>query len=525
MPLWTNFCGTHRTKIFSRIWSRKSNWTTFRPYRSCRPTPRRTLKIWQNLKFPISISHTTQGALFLANWLVNPTADGPFSFYRLLEEQITSIDLSSFTRKLRQVRERLDRTEGRFVGPALDNEALFLDQVSLIKKQQPWQTLTMNTRLLRWNKWWWRWSSRFANSTAVSCRSKRRQSSTRCPWEKPWGPCSNRCVTLRRSFKQWQRHCLFKASKASEFLRSEGPLLIDTLTDKYVNETVGLIDGYVERVINLTENYVGRWVARFVLGPLSLPFNTNRGCFTGASLWVEVTTPRPWPCATRSSTPSTGSGLASGGAIFSFCPALRSPSAWCPFTESPRPIPVPSSNLRRAKDSLSAGPATKRKGDTDATPASTCQIRPTTERDILIKWDQLHFFHSNLREMASSCNSLIFQDRENRFQDMAPRSYTHQTSREHVQVEGLFRPPSPFQLCVIDVVGLVSEELPSGRPPSKRRTSALHVESQPRRVREAAALLLSFGPRSSRRSPALARPKRQTLGPNEDAVTVTLWKH
>lgn len=65
-------------------------------------------------------------------------------------------------------------------------------------------------------------------------------------------------MTLRRSFKQWQRHCLFKASKASEFLRSEGPLLIDTLTDKYVNETVGLIDGYVERVINLTENYVGR---------------------------------------------------------------------------------------------------------------------------------------------------------------------------------------------------------------------------------------------------------------------------
>jgi len=50
----------------------------------------------------------------------------------------------------------------------------------------------------------------------------------------------------------------FQASKASEFLRNEGPTLIDTLTDKYVNETVMLIDGYVERVINLTENYVGR---------------------------------------------------------------------------------------------------------------------------------------------------------------------------------------------------------------------------------------------------------------------------
>jgi len=52
--------------------------------------------------------------------------------FRLLEQQITSIDLASFTRKLRQVRERLGRTQGSIVGPAIDNEALFLDQMEQV---------------------------------------------------------------------------------------------------------------------------------------------------------------------------------------------------------------------------------------------------------------------------------------------------------------------------------------------------------------------------------------------------------
>ena len=34
--------------------------------------------------------------------------------------------------------------------------------------------------------------------------------------------------------------------------------MIDTLANRYVNETVGLIDAYVERVINYTTNYVGK---------------------------------------------------------------------------------------------------------------------------------------------------------------------------------------------------------------------------------------------------------------------------
>ena len=53
--------------------------------------------------------------------------------FRLIDQQITSIDLASFTRKLRQVRERLGRTQGSIVGPAIDNEALFLDQMEQVK--------------------------------------------------------------------------------------------------------------------------------------------------------------------------------------------------------------------------------------------------------------------------------------------------------------------------------------------------------------------------------------------------------
>ena len=71
------------------------------------------------------------------------------------------------------------------------------------------------------------------------------------------------------SMREALRGLLKQASKASEFLRSEGPQLIDTLAEKYVNETVGLIDVYVERVINMTENYVGR------CEPLSRSYNAT----------------------------------------------------------------------------------------------------------------------------------------------------------------------------------------------------------------------------------------------------------
>jgi hypothetical protein len=38
---------------------------------------------------------------------------------------------------LLQVRERLGRTQGSIVGPAIDNEALFLDQMEQVPAERP----------------------------------------------------------------------------------------------------------------------------------------------------------------------------------------------------------------------------------------------------------------------------------------------------------------------------------------------------------------------------------------------------
>ncbi len=51
-------------------------------------------------------------------------------YTRLMQEQITSLDLNTFIQKLRQVKNRLSSTNRRIVGPAIENEILFLEQVS-----------------------------------------------------------------------------------------------------------------------------------------------------------------------------------------------------------------------------------------------------------------------------------------------------------------------------------------------------------------------------------------------------------
>ncbi len=65
------------------------------------------------------------------------------------------------------------------------------------------------------------------------------------------------------------RGLIKQATAASDFLRTEGPQLVDTLANSYVNETIGLIDAYVVRVINHTQEYVGK------CGPLSNSYNAT----------------------------------------------------------------------------------------------------------------------------------------------------------------------------------------------------------------------------------------------------------
>ncbi len=158
-------------------------------------------------------------------------SDLNFSQYtQLLEEQITAIDLGQFTSRLRQIRERLDRTQARLVGPAMDNEALFLDQM---------QRVVMDMKLAM-------------KDLVNSVEALEQEASHSTP-------------NLRESLRSLIR----QATAATQFLRKEGPQLVDRLTDQYVNETVGLIDVYVDRVINYTRNRVGR------CEPLSNSYNAT----------------------------------------------------------------------------------------------------------------------------------------------------------------------------------------------------------------------------------------------------------
>lgn len=151
-------------------------------------------------------------------------------YTQLLEEKITGVDLSEFTNGLRRVRERLSRNQARLVGPAIDNEALFLDQM---------QRVVMDMKLA---------SKDLVNS--VEALEKEARHST---------------PNLRETLKA----LITQATKATQFLRSEGPELIDRLADQYVAETVGLIDDYVDRVINHTQTRVGR------CEPLSTSYNAT----------------------------------------------------------------------------------------------------------------------------------------------------------------------------------------------------------------------------------------------------------
>ena len=53
-------------------------------------------------------------------------------YTRLFQQQITRIDLNDFIERLREVRQKLDRSELRLVGSALENEALFLENMNSV---------------------------------------------------------------------------------------------------------------------------------------------------------------------------------------------------------------------------------------------------------------------------------------------------------------------------------------------------------------------------------------------------------
>lgn len=152
-------------------------------------------------------------------------------YTRLMQEQITNLDLDMFIQKLKRVRGRLRQTnDGRPVARILDNRILFLESMQNVVVQievgirQLQSSVELLERDAKFNK-----------------------------------------VTMREALQG----LIKQATAASKFLRTEGPELVDTLANSYVNETIGQIDDYVNRVVNYTTNFIGR------CEPLSVSFNAT----------------------------------------------------------------------------------------------------------------------------------------------------------------------------------------------------------------------------------------------------------
>lgn len=266
-------------------------------------------------------------------------SDLNFSQYtELLKERITEIDLAKFTSRLRQVRERLSRNQARLVGPAIDNEALFLDQM---------QRVVMDMKL----------AMRDLDNSVKALEKEAKHT-------KP-----NLREALRGLIKQ--------ATKATKFLREEGPQLVDKLTDQYVNETVGLIDTYVDRVINHTHGHVGR------CDPLSTSYNA-----TVIAVCNQIVDP------------FNGVWTSVGWCLLFFLPgivlAMSLVSLYRKSEAYPGPL-VESIAVEETQQAQSAHAKKKRRG----------HRRNASEY---------------LPDSAHYRAGYSYQDRENRFRDMAPRN-------------------------------------------------------------------------------------------------------
>ena len=152
-------------------------------------------------------------------------------FTTLLENEITKIDLNTFIRRLKELKEQVYSFEAtRPIAPKLENEALWLGQMNDVVEEMK---VTVK------------------NLTVVVAEleeiSKFNKSSMR------------EAITA----------LLSQANRATEMIQTEGPELISSLTDQYVTETVDIIDDYVLRVTDKIQNEVG------FCAPISTSYNAT----------------------------------------------------------------------------------------------------------------------------------------------------------------------------------------------------------------------------------------------------------
>ena len=160
-------------------------------------------------------------------------------YTHLIQEKITSIDLGSFISRLHIIRDRLPIDSQ--ASTLIANEALYLKGMEALVVEMTSATKQLQQKIIELEK-----DAKFDQST------------------------------MREALNS----LIQQASKATRDLKEGGTELIDTLANRYVNETVGLIDSYVDRVINHTTNYVGK------CHPISRSYNA-----TVVALCQEVVNP------------------------------------------------------------------------------------------------------------------------------------------------------------------------------------------------------------------------------------------
>ncbi len=270
-------------------------------------------------------------------------SDLNFSNYaKLLEETITSVDLNTFISRLRQLRHRLTRSQASLVGPAIDNEAMFLDGM---------QRVVMNIKTIMKN-------------LVVSVRALEREAKRAKP-----------------SFREVLDELIARATKATRFLREQGPELVDSLTNKYVNETTALIDEYVDRVVEHTHGRVGR------CKPLSNSYNA-----TVIALCNQIVDP------------FNGVWTSVGWCLMFFLPGVALAMSLVSLYRKSEPYPGPLVETIPSEESLTQ----------NRQPPSKGKKRRGHRRNA----------SEYLPDSAHYRAGYSYQDRENRFRDMAPRNYS-----------------------------------------------------------------------------------------------------
>lgn len=289
----------------------------------------------------------------------------------LLEKEFTKIDLKTFIRRLKSLRNQVYEFDStRSIAPKLENEALWLDSMDKVVDEMKSTVSDLSATVKELER-----DSKFNHT----------------------------------SMREAINSLLSQATRATETIQNEGPMLIAELTDQYVSETVDIIDQYVERVVAKIQTEVG------YCSPLSTSYNASV-----IGLCHEVVEP------------FNGFWASIGWCYFIYLPCVLLSLSLISLYRKIEPYPGPLVETQPLQESDKAEKKTRRKGHTRNAsgylPEYT-HARPTPG---------LHTNQGRFRDIAPSN-----WDREASQPSQPPR-YTSNPSLSEGLVTGEYMRPPPY---------------------------------------------------------------------------------